>query len=173
MPTPLDEVTAQMYKRFEKVYAFVKQGLYDSALDLLYNNQTQRINPQFKFDANHAWYNVGNVFYHQGEYRRAIGAFKKALRTRIDDVDALWAIGNCYADMNSPKLAERYFHKAVAFAPDKWVLMYNLGNSLFDQGKYRDAVDFYMRIPASETDLFGAAKKNMQLAQDKMRRKNQ
>lgn len=157
-----------MYKRFEKVYALVKQGLYGSALDLLYNNQTQKLNPQYKFDTNHAWYNVGDVFYRQGEYQRAIGAFKKALRTRVDDVDALWAVGNCYADMNRPKLAERYFRKAIVFAPDKWVLIYNLGNSLFDQGKYQDAMGLYMKIPPSETDLFSAAKKNIQLAQDKM-----
>lgn len=158
-----------MHGSFEKIYSLVRRRRYGAALDLLYDRQSHRLNGAYKSDANHAWYRVGEIFYKQGKYREALDAFRKGLRTRPEDAYALWAIADCYSDMGRPKLAERYYRKAKALAGQEWALTYDIGSCLFDQGRYREAIALYKKIPSSESGAFKLARKNMELAQSRMR----
>lgn len=124
----------------------------------------------YKIDPNHAWYNAGTIFFHQGKYVSALKAFKKALRTRKDDAQALWAIADCYSEMGKPSFAERYFRKALSNQPGDQSLIYNLGNALFDQGRYQEAIEKYLDIKKADSELYGLAKKNIAAVQVKLRK---
>src|SRR4030066_1844563 len=100
---------------FSEIYLLIRQQQYEAALNLLCGKKCERINAAYKIDSNHAWYNVGSIFFHQGEYASALKALKKSLRTRKDDAQALWAIADCYSAMSKPSFAERYFRKALSY----------------------------------------------------------
>lgn len=154
---------------FQEIYSLVRKGQYIAALDLLCDKKHERLNKRYKIDPNHAWYNVGDIFFHQGEYRRALDAFKKALRTRRDDIQALWAVGECYSEIAKPQLAERYFRKALDYQPKDKNLIYNLGNALFDQGKYQEALEQYKALRKRDGEVYELAKKNIAVTNDRLR----
>lgn len=157
---------------FSEIYLLVRQRQYDTALNLLCGNKCDRLNKVYKIDTNHAWYNVGNIFFHQGEYATALKAFKKSLRTRIDDTQALAAIAECYSEMGKPSFAERYFRKALSYQPEDHSLIYNLANALFDQGRYQEAIAQYLVIQKADGELFRLAKKNIAVARKKSRERS-
>lgn len=45
------------------------------------------------------------------------------------------AAGNSYSELNSPKLAEKIFRRAILSEPDNMALWFDLANVLFDQEK--------------------------------------
>ena len=45
------------------------------------------------------------------------------------------ATGNSYSGLNSPKLAEKIFRRAILSEPDNMALWFDLANVLFDQEK--------------------------------------
>jgi tetratricopeptide (TPR) repeat protein len=88
-----------------------------AALRRLIDLPTCRLRKHFRIDCNHAWYCVGDILFKQRMIEEARDAFKKSLRTRADDIDALMAVGNCYDELQRPKIAERYFQKALDLFP--------------------------------------------------------
>jgi tetratricopeptide (TPR) repeat protein len=105
-----------------------------------------------------------DVHYRAGRYRLALREFTRALALWSDDSDTLWAIGNCHGELSRPRLAERAFRKALTTAdPEKRdALLFNLGNALFDQGKFTAAVRVYDRI-SPKAPVAPSAGRNRQL----------
>lgn len=149
---------------FKPLYKLIKSRQYDEALEALFVGDIAKLKSQFKSDTNHAWYLVGDIYFKQLRFRDGITAFKKSLRTRRDDYQALWAIGNCYSEIKMPAIAERYFKKALSYKPDDQRLLYNLGNTLLDQGRYQEALDAYKKISKLDMPLYQLVKKNSAIA---------
>lgn len=151
---------------FDEVYRAKKLGKLNQALKLLVNDQTNGLRSPFKAFANHSWYIVGDVFFLKKDYKKAIKAFKKALRTEAEDYQALWAVANCYSYLKKPVFAERYLRKAIQLAPKekRESLRYDLGNALFDQQNYEGAIHFYRSISKRDHVLSKMAKKNIAVA---------
>lgn len=117
------------------------------------------------------YYKKGNDHYNKEEFRAAILAFEKALDNRPNDTDTLWALGNCYTEYGQPDTAEKYFRMALEVCEPKQqgALIYNLGNTLFDQLKFKEAIVQYESI-SRENNLFKKAKANINAAKKKIGR---
>jgi tetratricopeptide (TPR) repeat protein len=110
-------------------------------------------------------YSSACACYEQQDYDRAKVLFEKALEYRSEDPQAWFALGNCHDAMSQPSRAEVCYLMSLKFSsPDAQPSVYfNLGNSLFDQGKYQEAVNCYSRID-DQSRVYPAAQKNLRLA---------
>jgi len=118
-----------------------------------------------------ASYVRGDAHYLAGQYRLARREFSRALRLWPRDADTLWAIGNCYTELSRPSLAERAFRRALLAADleERDPLLFNLGNTLLDQGKFTAACRVYEKI-RPQSSVASQAKRNRMLCA--MRRSN-
>lgn len=112
---------------------------------------------------------LGIFFFKKHDFDSAKSSFKKSVRSRPDDIQALLAIGNCYDELRRPKLAERYFARALKhLGKDKNKLrnaiVLNLGNALFDQGRMNEAIKQYKKLKNAPLDIQQKAKRNIALA---------
>ena len=116
-------------------------------------------------------YKQGDTLYQNGDFCAAIKEFEAALETRPNDFDTLWAIGDCYLKLGKADMAEQFYRKALTVCPDnkRDVIIYNIGNSLFDQMKYKEAIEQYKNI-SKQSSIYKKAKKNINVAQRKIER---
>lgn len=150
-----------MKDKFEYLHALLEKGNFSDVLKALLNERG-RINEPYDDDLNHAWYIAGDVYYQSGDLRKSLNAFKKALTNRTDDIEAMWAIAECYSDLGSPSEAESYIRKALSILPERCELIYNLGNALFDQKEYVEAIECYRKVMSTTKngELAEQAQKN-------------
>ncbi|GAB2874649.1 hypothetical protein GCM10027277_49850 [Pseudoduganella ginsengisoli] len=156
---------------FVRIYELCNQGKLGAALRILIDPATCRLRKKFRFDCNHAWYCVGDILFKQRKIEEAGNAFKKSLRTRLDDIDALMAVGNCYDELRRPRIAERYFQRALDLSPQiknkkRQSIMLNLGNSIFDQGQFGRAAGIYKQLLRVRGEIGIRARKNLSIAKN-------
>jgi len=120
---------------------------------------------------NNAHYQAGDHLYKEGKYKEALAEFNKALKAWPTDADSAWAIADCYSAMGKPEQAEAYYKQALENCPEekRANLTYNIGNALFDQRKYKEAVQLYQTIP-KEHQTYKKAKKNIRTAKRQIER---
>ncbi|SRR6266581_1858216 len=160
-----------MHDPFESIHKLLKQRKLTLALRFLLGSK-HRVETQYRGDVNHAWYLAGDIYQKKRNYRRAIAAFKKAFQNRKEDFEALWAIGDCYSDIGRPVMAERYYRKALQFSKHDAAIRFNLGNALFDQGRYREAISVYKSIDEStNSKVHKLAHKNLRSALTRLQKK--
>jgi len=152
---------------FHRIYRLKRFGRYAQALDELVDNETRALRPPFDIDPNHAWYVVADIFYKLGDYERAAAGFLRALSYRDDDVQALKALANSYSELQEPKRAEHALRKAISLRPNDSELAYNLGNALFDQQQFDDAISVWTDIVTSDEELQTLVASNIDVAQQK------
>lgn len=150
---------------FHKLHRLLGAGLLDEALERIYDEQSDGINPLYTDDPNHAWYIVGDIRFRQGDYPKAIAAFLAAVEFRADDVDGRMALANAYSENNEPNNAETVLKTALAIEPGNDDLLFNLGNALYDQEKYTGAIEVFKLVTEKNAETASAAKKNLELAQ--------
>jgi tetratricopeptide (TPR) repeat protein len=145
---------------FELIYSLTKRRRYSAALNALIDSNLFRLRAPFSSEGNHAWYCVGDIAYRLRHFEIAKEAFRRSLKSRPDDWEALWALGNCYSELSRPRMAERYFRKAIAIAGrEKPQLTLNLANVLFDQSRYKDSLVEYRKVvQAKDKRLVSSAK---------------
>lgn len=157
-----------MTQVFDEIYRLAKLGEYDQALKLLLGLDDGDINPPYDNDLNHAWYAAGDLYYKKRDFRAAAQAFDKAVAVRPDDAEALMALANCYFELDMPSTAERYLRIALKHA-DNAKLLYNLGNALFDQERFDEALAEYEKIPPSACAVYEPAQRNMAVARERLK----
>lgn len=116
-----------------------------------------------------ARFREADSLYRAGDMRSAKRVFFKALALSPGDVDTLWALGSCFSESGKPHSAERYFRRARARAAwrRKGDLLYNIANSLFDQGRLQAALRLYIRVPRS-SKAFLLARRNASTVRRKL-----
>ncbi len=153
-----------MSDQFSEIHKLRRAGNNNAALSMLLNKKTGRIKRPYNSDLNHAWYTVGDIYYNCYKYDNAIHAFKKAFRNWSGDIEALWAIANCYSDLGKPWLAKYYLEKAVGLN-EKDELRYDLGNAFFDMGRYHDAITQYKKVGNKDKQLTKLVRSNLKKAE--------
>jgi|JI10StandDraft_1071094.scaffolds.fasta_scaffold1289487_1 tetratricopeptide (TPR) repeat protein len=154
---------------FQSVHKYLKTGKYGSVLGMLFEPNGKILRMRYRSDRsdeNHAWYLVGDIYFRRKDYRRAARAFKHSLRCYPYDGDALWALGDCYSEVNRPTLAEQYYRKAMRYCGrnNKAMLLFNLANSFLDQGKFYRSICLYRLIPRHNKELARRVDKNFSSA---------
>jgi tetratricopeptide (TPR) repeat protein len=125
----------------------------------------RKLTEQERDSLNNAHYQGGDDLYKRGKYAEALTLFKKALKAWPTDPDSAWAVADCYSELRKPGLAEKYYRLALDKCPvkKKSYLLYNIGNALFDQMKYKEALTYYDRIPKLN-QIYKKARKNIRVA---------
>lgn len=110
-------------------------------------------------------YMAADISYKTKRFATALDGFRRALSLAPGDVDTLWGIADCYNEQKRPRLAERYYRSAIknASVKQRSPLYFNLGNVLFDQKRFKEAVQSYRHAPAK------MARKNLSLAKQRLR----
>ena len=116
-------------------------------------------------DRNHAAYKEGCRLFAEGLFKKARSAFDEALEYWPGDPQAWMALGNCFDELKNPSSAEACFlcaldHCRPAMRGD---VLFNLGNSLFDQQRYVAAILRYEEID-KEATIWQKARRNLRLA---------
>lgn len=145
---------------FDELHILLREGEYDQVVLLLLGSG-KNINSPYDQDKNHAWYLLGDVYYLQEKYEDAVSAFKHSIGDRQDDVEAMLALANCYSEMELPDKAEKALREAMKYSPSDSSVIYNLANSLFDQGEYKKAIEIYEKIPSRDQEISELAQKNI------------
>jgi tetratricopeptide (TPR) repeat protein len=156
-------------KVFDEIHKLLRSKKFDAARAKLLNGKRNRIEERFQYDPNHARYLLGCIEFESGNYKAAVHAFKLSLRHRVDDVDALIALGNSYSELRQFGMTKRTLVRALDLAAHDSRVKYNLANVLFDLNDYSGAIALYKQVKRSKREyLARSAKKNIVLAQARL-----
>lgn len=142
----------------------LKRGDDGLVLRLLYNENIHQINPPYNESLNHAWYAIGDIFFNNKKFEKALSCFKQALLDWPEDVESIWAIANCYSEMGKSEKALEWLQKGLKLDPDNEALLYNYANALFDLGEYDKAISLYEDISDRSPDIYVLARRNIKKA---------
>jgi len=122
-----------------------------------------------RVDPNHVAYVRGDKKFKEGRFAEAARYFHVALEEWPEDWQAMDALGNSYSEMKKPRKAEQWFRHAIAIAPTERQpdLIYNLGNALFDQERFDEAIAMYSQIPRGHK-TWQFAEKNIALSKRRL-----
>lgn len=148
---------------YRRIYALIRRRAYATALNHMVQESTGRLTKDFSNDKNHSWFVVGDILYRIKDYTRALIAFKRALKAWNKDSEAMWAIADCFSELGRYKLAEKYYRLANRSKPND-IILFNLGNSLFDQNKFIAAIRIYDSIKSNDKSLIVKIGRNIELA---------
>jgi tetratricopeptide (TPR) repeat protein len=150
---------------FRKIHTLLRAKRYRAVRKAILDDKTGRVVPPYTEDLNHTWYVIGNAELGAKRYDRALKAYQRSYRH--DDGEgwmALMAIGNCYYQMKRPRMALRYYARALRFVPSNAELRYNLANMYIDLRQYSNAISRLRRISTRDVELRRKIRKNLQLA---------
>jgi len=157
-------------KSFDAINTLLKTGKTEQVRRLLVDARTGRLRRAYAWDANHAWYCVGNAEFDLENFREAAAAYRRACKADPQDAQSLLALGNCYDAMRRPKLAERVLRKALQLegvrSKDKAALFVNLGNALFDQKRFLEAAAAYFPVRERRDQIGRKARLNFKMASE-------
>ncbi len=124
-------------------------------------------------DLNHEAYKDGCDFYNKDNFTKAKKAFKTALEYWPFDPQAWFALGNCYDELNKYSKAEYCYRESLKYteSENKSDIFYNLANSLYDQNKLAEAIEFYGKV-SGQSKVYSSAKINLSRANNELSNKN-
>lgn len=116
-------------------------------------------------DKNHTAYVRSGKAFDAGRFTEAIAWFKQAVAEWPEDYQAHWALGNSYSAAGKHSRAALAFRHALGLAPEREqaAMQFNLGNALFAQGEFANALVAFEAIP-SGSPVHRAAVRNAALA---------
>lgn len=153
-------------KSFEEINIMLSKGKNKMIRKLLIDENNGKIKKEYQWDLNHAWYCIGDAEFKMGKYKESIDSFKKSYKSNNKDIQCLIAIGNCFEAMKKPKKSEEILRKALEKGPKgktKAAIIFNLGNALFDQKKYKEAASLYYEINKRRDEIGKRARKNLKI----------
>jgi type IV pilus assembly protein PilF len=103
-------------------------------------------------EARAAYVQLGIAYIQQGDTQRAKVPLKSALELNPSDADAHAALALAFQLEMEPKLADEHFRKALSQRPRDARLLNNYGGFLFEQKRYQEAMDSYLK--AAEDNLY-------------------
>jgi tetratricopeptide (TPR) repeat protein len=88
---------------------------------------------------------LGDVYNGQGEYRKAVDEFKRAVALDSSRDTALRGLADAYEKLGDVSAAEATYQQAIALRPQYWAGYSALGAFYFRQARYADAVKMFQR----------------------------
>jgi tetratricopeptide (TPR) repeat protein len=154
----LNELTKKFIHRsdYEIALQYANDALTLSGQSLLLNTSGKQYGAFLK-GKSQALVNFGVIYFHLGDYPRALDYDFRALKLLEEGGDKIWQavvlgnIANVYTSQGDFSGSLDYHLKAlkIAEAAGKKSLqaanLGNIGNLYFDQGKYNEALDYYSR----------------------------
>ncbi len=89
---------------------------------------------------------LGDVYNGQGEYRRAVDEFKRAVALGGNGDNALRGLADADEKLGDVSAAEAAYQQAIAIRPQYWAGYNSLGTFYFRQSRYADAVQMFQRV---------------------------
>jgi tetratricopeptide (TPR) repeat protein len=102
-------------------------------------------------------YQDGRGLLAAGDMPGAIAAFRAALITAPQSIDALNGVAVAYDRIGRYDVSRSYYDTALAIDPDAALVLNNLGYSLYLQGKFEAAIPLLQKAAASNDDGARAA----------------
>jgi serine/threonine-protein kinase len=97
---------------------------------------------------------LGNVYNGQGEYNKAIDAFKRAAVLDSTSDTALLGLADAYEKLGDMRSAEAIYQQAIALRPQYWAGYNRLGDFYFHQSRYSDATHAFQRAATLAPENF-------------------
>lgn len=82
--------------------------------------------------------NVGNCFFTEEKYDLAEQSYVKLLEKDPKNVNAVIAVGNCYANRGDSAKAMEWYSKLEFEKIEDPTVLYNLGTSYYNNAKFED-----------------------------------
>lgn len=95
-----------------------------------------------------AYVKLGIAYIQQGDTQRAKVPLKSALDIDSSNADAHAALALAFQVEMEPKLADEHYRKALSQRPGDARLLNNYGGFLFEQKRYKDANEIYLKAAA-------------------------
>ncbi|MEK7242522.1 MAG: tetratricopeptide repeat protein, partial [Planctomycetota bacterium] len=101
-----------------------------------------------RFDPRHeeAHYNLGIAYDRMGRVEDAIKEWTTTLEINPLRVDALLALGLAYKEKGELGEASKFLTKALNISPQDGLLQYHMGEVLFAEGRYREALEAFNSV---------------------------
>lgn len=139
--------------------------MFDKANELF--DQALKISEKIKEPGSDPLDNMGNVYFRQGNYARAIDFYKKALdiqranNDRIGMLNTITNIGIAYTKAKQPKLAQQYLNEAEQMAISMEVfsslptILKNNAENQFSLGSAKQAYQTLVRYDSIREEIYG------------------
>lgn len=98
---------------------------------------------------------LGNLYFHEKDYRKALEEYRAALAVNPKHSMALANAGSCYGQLNQPVPAERYLKESLAVDPANDTALYNLAALYSRMERNRQAVFYFSRFIRLNPELPG------------------
>lgn len=111
--------------------------------------------------------NIGNLFYRQGNYQRAVEYYERALdivrkqNNRISELTLLANIGEVYTKAGQPVPAQKFLDQAMALAIELHASLYlpnilkSMATNYAKQGKLKDAYETFVKYDEEREKVYG------------------
>ena len=131
----------------EKFISLYEDGKYDEK-DILFLSFLN-INESYIYH-----YNLGNLYYKNGEYNKAIEEYEKALELQKDkkDIDLVEDLAECYHMKKDYPNALKYYNEVLLVKKDDYNLKYNKALVLHAMEQYNDAIAIYTELLKQKSD---------------------
>lgn len=125
-------------------YAYLKKGNCNVELDLIDDakedlRKATMLSPTYS----NAWYDLGRLYYKQGQYEKAIDAYKK-----VNTINPFFAwtyqyIGDSYSNLNQLDSAVHYYNIAIGMQPNNADFLNGKGDVYYDNKNFEEAAYNY------------------------------
>jgi predicted TPR repeat methyltransferase len=140
MHQPLHHFHDDLNRLFVKACEDHQNGLLDAA------GQGYRQLLDYFFEAPLLHYNLGLVYYQQGEYAMARDSFSRAAELQEGDPDILFNLALSHKKSGDADAAIRYFKLLVQAEPESIDTLYNLAGCYKDTRRHGEAKDTYREV---------------------------
>jgi tetratricopeptide (TPR) repeat protein len=132
-------------KQIQEAEFFLSRGYHKMAADMY---DKLLLNDEFKDNERYGETLQKAGYAHQclGERRPALDLYLKAECFATQNKWLLKKIAELYRAENDARHAEDYYRHAMQYYPDDITLTHSLGNALFDQQRYKEALKCYYKV---------------------------
>lgn len=106
------------------------------------------------------WYigisNAGRKFYNDGEYEKAVEAFKEEIRKKPASAEAHFNLALAYGRLGQHDNEIGAYEETIKLIPNKPEAYYNLGNAFIDNGNKHKAIESFKKAISLRPDYLKA-----------------
>jgi tetratricopeptide (TPR) repeat protein len=156
---------AESFDVFSSIYQASSEMRHADGIKLILDKNLKGLKRSLKFNSNHAWYCLGDLYFKRGLYRLAKKAFRRSIRYNHRDFFAHMGLANCYSELGCHRMAERVLRHSLSLNPSTDVaddIWYNLGCCMWDVGRFDEARWVFKKLIQSPHEAGRHARSNLE-----------